>query len=57
MQKPTTTKISIENNYGRYVVEVFQTDLLIEEIGDQLKQLLLAAGYQPENVDNLIDLT
>ena len=51
-----STKITLENNYGKFVVETFDEDLSYTELIDQLiKPVSLAAGYSPKTVEKFLN--
>ena len=47
-KKPKTTKVTLENEYGTYSVEVNQTELALNDlVRDVIKPVILSAGYSP----------
>lgn len=51
MNEEPSTKLTLENEYGTYTIEVPKTDMtVIKMFEDMVEPLLLAAGYQPGSI-------
>lgn len=49
-----STKITLENCYGKYSVEVEEDDLRLDEVINQLiEPVLLGATYSRKNIDEM----
>ena len=49
------TSITLYNQYGDYTISLNEDDLNMDDMFSELiKPLLLAAGYQPENIDEYL---
>ena len=50
------TSITFYSQYGEYSITVNKDDMNMEEImGELVRPLLLAAGFQPENISEYIN--
>lgn len=52
INKPTV--LTLKNGYGQYYITVDHTDLSLVDMMDLVRRLLLAAGYQPDNINEYI---
>lgn len=51
------TTVTLVNENGVYTATVYETELTIEElVGNVFRPVLLAAGYHPNNVADILDL-
>jgi len=48
--KPTT--ITIHNGYGIYSVSTNHSDVALSEMMELVERVLLAAGYDPQNIQD-----
>ena len=56
IEKAQTTTIILQNQYGKYTVEVPQTDLNLQDCLEQLvSPILKAAGYSEALVNEILD--
>lgn len=52
----TTTKLTLENNYSKCIIEANRTDMPLGDLmEDVIIPLLLAAGYGQSTIDDYID--
>ncbi len=50
------TRMTLENEYGTYSIEIYHADPSASAVmTDLVRPLLLAAGYTPDTVDDVTD--